>query len=89
MLLLAIFFGSAFLDGTAQTVVSYLPPASALLMPQRILEGNAAWWEPVVALVILLAAASAVILAAERLYRRSLLQTQGRLSLRQAWSTPE
>ena len=89
MLLLAIFFGSAFLDGTAQTVVSYLPPASALLMPQRILEGNAAWWEPVVALVILLAAASAVIVAAERLYRRSLLQTQGRLSLRQAWSTPE
>jgi ABC-2 type transport system permease protein len=89
MLLLGIFFGSAFLDGTAQTVVSYLPPASALLMPQRILEGSAEWWEPVVALVILLAAAGAVILAAERLYRRSLLQTQGRLSLRQAWSTPE
>jgi len=26
---------------------------------------------------------------AERLYRRSLLQTQGRISVRQAWSAPE
>jgi ABC-2 type transport system permease protein len=89
LLLLAIFFGSAFLDGTAQTVLSYVPPASAVLMPQRILEGSAQWWEPVVALVILLVAAGLVVLVAERLYRRSLLQTQGRLSVRQAWSAPE
>ena len=34
-------------------------------------------------------AAGAVVLVAERLYRRSLLQTQGRLSMRQAWSAPE
>jgi ABC-2 type transport system permease protein len=89
LLLIGIFFGSAFLDGTAQTVMSYVPPASAVLMPQRILEGNALWWEPVVALVLLLVAAAAVILGAERLYRRSLLQTQGRLSMREAWSVPE
>ena len=89
LLLIGIFFGSAFLDGTAQTVMSYVPPASAVLMPQRILEGDALWWEPVVALVLLLVAAAAVILGAERLYRRSLLQTQGRLSMREAWSAPE
>jgi ABC-2 type transport system permease protein len=89
MLLLAIFFGSAFLDGPAQTVASYIPPASAVIMPQRILEGTTQWWEPIVALVILLATAAAVVLVAERLYRRSLLQTQGRLSVRQAWSAPE
>ena len=89
MLLLAIFFGSMFLDGTAQTVLSYVPPASAVLMPQRILDGSALWWEPIVALAILVAAAGAVVLVAERLYRRSLLQTQGTLSMRQAWSAPE
>lgn len=89
LLLVAIFFGSAFLSGTPQTVLSYVPPASAVLMPQRILEGSAQWWEPVVALAILLAAAGAVVLVAERLYRRSLLQTQGQLSVRQAWSAPE
>jgi ABC-2 type transport system permease protein len=89
LLLLAIFFGSTFLEGTAQTVLSYVPPASAVLMPQRIIEGDALWWEPVVALALLLVAAGAVVLGAERLYRRSLLQTQGRLSVRQAWSAPE
>ena len=89
LLLLAIFFGSAFLSGTPQTVLSYVPPASAVLMPQRILEGSAQWWEPVVSLGILLATAAAVVLVAERLYRRSLLQTQGRISVRQAWSAPE
>jgi ABC-2 type transport system permease protein len=89
LLLLAIFFGSTFLEGTAQTVLSYVPPASAVLMPQRIIEGDALWWEPVVALALLLVAAAAVVLGAERLYRRSLLQTQGRLSVRQAWSAPE
>ena len=89
MLLLAIFFGSMFLDGTAQTVLSYVPPASAVLMPQRILDGSALWWEPIVALAILVAAAGVVVLVAERLYRRSLLQTQGTLSMRQAWSAPE
>lgn len=89
MLLVAIFFGSLLLDGPAQTVLSYVPPASAILMPQRVLEGSAQWWEPFVALGILAVAAGAVVLLAERLYRRSLLQTQGRLSVRQAWSAPE
>lgn len=89
MLLVAIFFGSLLLDGPAQTVLSYVPPASAILMPQRVLEESAQWWEPLVALGILAVAAGAVVLLAERLYRRSLLQTQGRLSMRQAWSAPE
>ena len=44
----------------------------------------------VVALGILLAAVAAVVVSVgERLYRRSLLQTRGRVSLRQAWSAPE
>jgi ABC-2 type transport system permease protein len=89
LLLVGIFFGSAFLEGTPQTILSYVPPASAVLMPQRLLEGEAQWWEPVVAIAILLVAAGAVVLVAERLYRRSLLQTQGRISVRQAWSAPE
>jgi len=89
MVLLGIFFGSLFLDGTAQTVFSYVPPASAVLMPLRVLDGSAAWWEPFVSLAILLVAAGLVVLVAERLYRRSLLQTQGRISMRQAWSAPE
>lgn len=89
MLVMAVFFGALFVDGTVKVVVSYLPPFSAVLMPTRLLEGTAQWWEAVVALALLLAAAAVVVRVAERLYRRSLLQTGGKLSMRQAWSAPE
>lgn len=89
MLLMVVFFASFLATGTALTVLSHIPPFSAVLMPIRVLQGTAAWWEPWVALVVLLAAAGVVILVAERLYRRALLQTQGRLSIRQAWTVAE
>jgi ABC-2 type transport system permease protein len=89
MLMVAVFFGAIFLKGTALTILSFIPPFSAVLMPIRVLSGSAAWWEPVVAVGLLMAAAVGGVLVAERLYRRSLLQTQGRLSLRQAWSSPD
>ena len=41
------------------------------------------------ALALLLVAAGVVVRVAERLYRRSLLQTGGKLSMRQAWTAPE
>ncbi len=89
MVVLAVFFGAMILDGTTKTVFSFVPPFSAVLMPTRVLEGGTAWWEPFVALALLIAAAGAVVVVAERLYRRSLLQTGGKLSMRQAWSAPE
>ncbi len=89
MLMMGIFFAALLLRGTALTIASYVPPLSAVLMPLRVIEGQASWWEPVVAIVLLLAAAGFVVLGAERVYRRSLLQTQGRISVRQAWNTPD
>ncbi len=84
MLTMAIFFGALLLKGTALAIFSYVPPLSAVLMPIRVLDGSAAWWEPVVSLALLVVACAGVVLVAERLYRRSLLQT-----LRQAWTTAE
>lgn len=89
LLLVIMFFAALSVDGRAQTVVSFVPPVSAIVMPQRILEGSVAWWEPVLALSLLLACAALLIMVGERLYRRSLLQTGGRLTMRQAWSAPE
>ncbi|WP_377638999.1 ABC transporter permease [Oryzobacter terrae] len=89
IVVLAVFFGAMFLDGTVKTVFSFVPPFSAVLMPTRVLEGATSWWEPFAALALLLLAAGAVVVVAERLYRRSLLQTGGKLSMRQAWSAPE
>ncbi|QYJ04195.1 ABC transporter permease [Nocardioides panacisoli] len=85
ILLVVMFLGSAFLDGRWATLASYVPPVSAIVMPQRLVEGTAAWWEPVAALALLVAAAGALVLVGERIYRRALLQTGGKLSLRQAW----
>lgn len=89
MLIMAMFFGGLFLDGRAEAVASYVPPVSALVMPKRILSGDVGWWEPVLALGLLAAFAAVVVLVGERVYRRALLQTGGRVSLRQAWATNE
>ncbi|NHA68572.1 ABC transporter permease [Phycicoccus flavus] len=89
MIVLGVFFAGFLVDGPARVVLSFVPPFSTVVMPARVLEGTATWWQAVLALVLLLAAAGLVLYVAERLYRRSLLQTGGRLSIRQAWSTPE
>lgn len=86
MLVMLMFFGAMFLDGAPKTVASFVPPLSAVLMPMRIVEGTAQWWEPVLALALLLGAGLGVVLAAERIYRRALLQTGGKLTVRQAWT---
>jgi len=88
-LMMSVFFASFLLKGTALTVASYVPPFSCVLMPMRLLAGEAAWWEPVIALAVLVAAMAATVVLAERIYRRALLQTQGRLTLAQAWRTAD
>lgn len=89
VLLIAMFFLAFLVNDTWATILSYVPPFSAILMPMRAVRGRAEWWEPVVSIGILLLAAVVVVVIAERLYRRALLQTQGRISWRQAWATRE
>ncbi|PKH43432.1 ABC-2 type transport system permease protein [Nocardioides alpinus] len=89
MLMLAMFFGGLSLDGRSQVIASYIPPVSAVVMPKRILAGGVEWWEPLLALGLLAGFAVVTVWVGERLYRRALLQTGGRVSLRQAWSAAE
>ena len=89
MLMLVMFFGGLSLDGRAQVIASFVPPVSAVVMPKRILAGGVEWWEPLLALGLLAAFAAVTVRIGERLYRRALLQTGGRVSLRQAWSAAE
>ena len=89
MLMLVMFFGGLSLDGRAQVIASFVPPVSAVVMPKRILAGGVEWWEPLLALALLAAFAAVTVWIGERLYRRALLQTGGRVSLRQAWSAAE
>ena len=89
MLMLVMFFGGLSLDGRGQVIASFVPPVSAVVMPKRILAGGVEWWEPLLALGLLAAFAAVTVWVGERLYRRALLQTGGRVSLRQAWSAAE
>lgn len=86
---MGIYFASFLLSGNALFIASFIPPVSAVLMPMRILEGGVPFWQPVVALALLIGFAGLTIILGERLYRRSLLQSGGRVSLKQAWSAPE
>ncbi|GAA5115225.1 ABC transporter permease [Alloalcanivorax gelatiniphagus] len=89
MLMLVMFFGGVSLDGRGQVIASFIPPVSAVVMPKRILAGGVEWWEPLLALGLLAAFAAVTVWVGERLYRRALLQTGGRVSLRQAWAAAE
>lgn len=83
--LVMVFIVALSVDGATERVLSFVPPFSALIMPKRLLADDPALWEPMAALVLLFAAAGALVLLGERLYRRALLQTQGKVSVRQAW----
>lgn len=73
-------------SGTARVILSYVPITSSVLMPVRLVDGTAAWWEPIIALAINLAFAAGMVLLGERIYRRALMRTGGRLTYRQALS---
>ncbi|MDQ2756041.1 MAG: ABC transporter permease [Actinomycetota bacterium] len=70
--------------GTVQVVASYVPVVSTIAMPLRLFAGTASWWEPVLSLALTCAFAFGAVVLGERLYSRSLLQTQRRLSVREA-----
>ena len=86
MLLMVMFFGAMFASGTVVDVLAWIPPFSAILQPMRLVSGEAQWWEAVISLGLLAAATVAVILVAERIYRRALMQTGGKLTYKDAWN---
>lgn len=89
MALVLVFIVGLSLDGAAKVIGSFVPVLSTILMPMRLLEGTAQWWEAVLALGLTAAFCFLTITIGTRLYRRSLLQTSGRVSLKAAWAGGE
>ncbi|MCK0112167.1 ABC transporter permease [Ornithinimicrobium sp. F0845] len=87
--LVLVFIVGLSLDGAAKVIGSFVPVLSTILMPMRLLEGSAQWWEALLALGLTAAFCALTIAAGTRLYRRSLLQTSGRVSLKAAWAGGE
>lgn len=73
-----------FLSGDLLTAASYVPVANVVAMPTRVLSGEALWWEPFLSLALLAAFSSVCIRFAAQIYRRSLMQTRQRLTVREA-----
>ena len=84
MLILGVYVVTFSADGMLERVLSYIPPASIVSMPVRVLNGDALWWEPLVSLFILLLTTLGAVLLSERAYRGALMQTGGRVSWKAA-----
>ncbi|WP_116111881.1 ABC transporter permease [Austwickia chelonae] len=84
MFLAAAFFGALFVTGTWAKVASYIPIASSMVMPTRLLQGDAAWWEAVISLAVTVLFAGFATVIGERMYRNSLMQTSSQTSFKEA-----
>lgn len=89
MALVLVFIVGLSLDGAAKVIGSFVPVLSTILMPMRLLDGSAQWWEALLALGLTAVFCFITITIGTRLYRRSLLQTSGRVSLKAAWAGGE
>jgi ABC-2 type transport system permease protein len=84
MILMIPFFFSVFAGAEAKTVASFIPIASSMAMPGRMLTEDVPIWQPLLAILVLLVATVLIVRLGARLYERTLLQTGRRLGYREA-----
>jgi ABC-2 type transport system permease protein len=66
-------------------VLSFVPPSAPMIMPVRLIAGDAAVWEIVASVALTLATAMALIALAARVYGAAVLRTGSRVTLRAVW----
>jgi ABC-2 type transport system permease protein len=86
MILMIPFFFSVFAGSQAKEIASFVPIASSMSMPGRMLTEDVPVWEPLLAILILLVATVLIVRVGARLYERTLLQTGRRMGYREAIS---
>lgn len=74
-------------DSLLAVVTSMLPPSAPLVMPARLILGEAAIWEGLLSAAICVAATMALVPLATRIYSRSVLQ-RSRVRIRAVLRTP-
>jgi len=75
-------------DDRAIEIASFVPIASSMTMPVRLVAGDVAWWQPVVSLLLAAVAAALLIRLGARWYERTLLQTSRRTTYRELLRRP-
>ena len=87
VLVIVPFFATIFAidPGPTQRMLSYVPFTAPLMMPARVVLGNAADWEPWLAAGVVLGTALLFLLLGARLYEGSVLHTSSRLKASTVW----
>lgn len=88
LVMLPFFAAVSVQPGTVRDVLSYVPFSAPVVMPQRLVAGDASWWEGMLALGSIGVTAVVLVALSERLYRTSLLRTRTTKGLRAAF-TPD
>ncbi|GAA1899588.1 ABC transporter permease [Williamsia serinedens] len=77
-------FGINAITSTPMTILSWIPPFSASLMPMRIATGDASVGQIIGTVVLMIAACAATTWIASRIYQRSILRTGSRVKWSEA-----
>jgi ABC-2 type transport system permease protein len=72
-------------DGTLAHVTAFIPMTAPIIMPPRIVTGDAPAWEIAASLAVTIGASIALIPLAARIYSGGVLRTGSALKLRDAW----
>ena len=83
MIVMMVYLAGILVKGPAAVVLSYVPIASTVMMPGRLLNGEATWVDAVLALAVSAAFMVVTLWAGIKIYRRGLLQTNAVLSFMQ------
>lgn len=80
-------FAGIFASGKWLVIASFVPLVSSVAMPVRLLAGDVPLWQPVVSGLLVLAAAAVLVRVGARLYEGSLLRTERRTTLKEAFAS--
>ena len=90
MVAIVCYFASIFIaaedpDGTVATLLTFFPPAAPMVVPLRAALDSIQPWEMIVSALVTIAFIYALFAVGGRIYSGAVLQSGGRMKLRDAW----
>jgi ABC-2 type transport system permease protein len=72
-------------DGLVARIASLIPPAAPMVVPMRAAFGAIEWWEVLLSIAVTVLFVYFLFVLGGRIYTGAVLQTGGRMKLRDAW----
>ncbi|MCC2593438.1 ABC transporter permease [Tessaracoccus sp. OS52] len=86
LIIMGVYMAGFLARGTLAEVLSYVPVASSVMMPQRLLSGEAGWVGALISLALCGVFMALAIKLGSTIYRRGLLKTSGILKWREVFA---